>query len=159
MDSGAIEPGKDSLAIGPVLPAEMVKRPYRPKAVGTIAFFFGPVAGALVSVINLRRYGYPLKATRVLQWTLLATILLAAVIVVTPDPFARILGLVAEFVFYKVYSGLQQKEFEQWQTANPGVEPLSGWGAIGWGLLGLFLFFVVVVLVGAVLGYFFPSLL
>ena len=136
----------------------MAKRPFRPKAVGRIAFFFGPVAGALVSVINLRRFGYPLKARRVFQWTILASAALALVLILVPDIAARAVGLAAEITFYKIYSALQQKEFEQWQEANVGVEPLSGWRAIGWGVVGLFLFFLVFFLVAIPLSHFFPSL-
>jgi hypothetical protein len=57
-----------------------------------IAFFFGPVAGALVSVISLRRMGFPLKAKRALLWTLLATAVLAAVLLATPDVYGRAIG-------------------------------------------------------------------
>jgi hypothetical protein len=39
-----IEPGKDVSPVGPTLPAEMLKAPYRPKAALRIAFFFVPVA-------------------------------------------------------------------------------------------------------------------
>ena len=61
IDSVAIEPRKDSYSLGPTLPAEMLKPPFRPNVAGRIAFFFSPIAGALVSVSSLRRMGYPVK--------------------------------------------------------------------------------------------------
>ncbi|MGB7622631.1 MAG: hypothetical protein WBN92_09810, partial [Terriglobia bacterium] len=97
IDSAAIEPGKDSSSLGPALPAEMLKPPFRPKVAGRIAFFFSPIAGALVSVISLRRMGHPLKARRIFLWTLLAAVILAVVIILTPDIFGRVIGLAAEF--------------------------------------------------------------
>lgn len=59
--SSPILPGRDPYTIGPPLPSETSKAPWRPKIAGRIAFFFGPVAGALVVVISLRRMGYPQK--------------------------------------------------------------------------------------------------
>src|SRR5712691_4940634 len=100
MDSTAIESGKDYVSVGPALAAETPKPPFRPKVAGRIAFFFGPVAGALVSVISLRRMGFPLKAKRALVWTLLATAVLAAVLLATPDVYGRAIGFGAEISFY-----------------------------------------------------------
>jgi len=154
----AIEPGKDSYTIGPVLPAERTKAPYHPSVVGRIAFFFGPLAGALVSVVNLRRYGYPVKAKRVLSWTLLAATGWCVVLILAPEILARVLGIAGEFASYKIYSALQEKEFREWQTGHSELQPLNGWRAIGWGfagLAGLFLMFFVVAL-GIALA--FPSL-
>lgn len=158
IDSSAIEPGKDFSSAGPTLPAEMSKAPYRPKVVGTIAFFFGPMAGAIVSVINLRRFGYPLKAKQVFLWSLAATAGLAVVLMLTPDVLARGIGIGAEIAFYKVYSSLQEKEFAAWRTANPQIEPLNGWRAMGWGFAGLTLFLLVFFVVAFPLTILFPSL-
>ncbi len=158
MDSSAIEPGKDLSSVGPTLAAEMLKPPYRPKVAGKIAFFFGPVAGALVSVINLRRFGSPLKATRVLRWTLLGAVALAALLIIIPDFLGRLVGLGAEIAFYMIYPGLQEREFDEWQAAHPEIEPLNGWKALGWGVLGLVIFGIIIVLVGIVLSLLLPSL-
>jgi hypothetical protein len=158
IDSRAIEPGKDSYSIGPTLPAELPRLPYRPKVAGKIAFFFGPVAGALVSVINLRRFGYPLKAKRILLWTLLAAAVLSVVFIVTPDILGRFIGLGAEIAFYKVYPPLQEKEFDEWQSAHSDLAPMNGWKALGWGFAGLGLFFVIFMAVAFALGMIFPSL-
>jgi hypothetical protein len=67
----------------------------------------------------------------------------------------RIVGFAAEIAFYSVYPRLQDAEFALWQQANPGIEPSNGWGAMGWGLLGLLLFVVVTILVGIPLMFIF----
>src|SRR5579864_6819120 len=133
MASPAIEPGKDYARLGPVLPAEMLKPPFHPKVAGRIAFWFGPIAGALVSVISLRRTGHPLRARQVLRWTIAVAAVMSLVLILLPDGLGRFFGFVAEITFYSVYPKLQKDEFAVWQTANPGVEPSNGWKALGWG--------------------------
>jgi len=59
--SSATVRGRGSYSIAPPLPSETSKAPWRPKVAGRIAFFFGPVAGALVVAISLRRMGVPTK--------------------------------------------------------------------------------------------------
>jgi hypothetical protein len=158
MGPSAIEPGKDTYSVGPTLPAEMPKAPYRPKVAGKIAFFFGPVAGALVSVVNLRRFGYPLKARRVLRWTLLGAAALMIVFMLIPDILGRAVGLGAEIAFYMIYPGLQAKEFDEWQSAHPDIEPLNGWKALGWGFAGLALLILIGLVEVVALSLLFPSL-
>jgi hypothetical protein len=109
----------------------MLKPPFRPKVAGRIAFFFSPIAGALVSVVSLRRMGHPLKARRIFLWTLLAAVILAVAIILTPDIFGRVIGLAAEFAFYGILPGLQEKEFSEWQTAHFELQPSNGWKALG----------------------------
>jgi len=135
----------------------MTKPPFEPRVAGRIAFFFGPIAGALVSVVSLRRTGHPLRARKILRWTLLVAAVLAVALILLPDGLGRIVGLAAEIAFFSVYPRLQNAEFEAWQQANPGIEPSNGWGAVGWGLLGLLLFVVVTILVGIPLMFLFPS--
>lgn len=159
MGSSAIEPGKDFAAIGPVLPAERIAPPFRPKVAGRIGFWFGPIAGAFVSVVSLRRTGHPLRARQVLRFTMAIAVVLSLVLVVLPDALARLFGLAAEITFYSVYPKLQEDEFAIWQTANPGVEPSNGWKALGWGFLGLVLFFVIGTLVLLPIAMLFPGLL
>jgi hypothetical protein len=143
--------------LGPVLPGEMTKPPFEPRVAGRIAFFFGPIAGALVSVVSLRRTGHPLRAREILRWTLLVAAVLAVAFILLPDGLGRIVGFAAEIAFYTVYPKLQDDEFAVWQQANPGIEPSNGWGAVGWGFLGLVLFVVVTILVGIPLMILFPS--
>lgn len=158
MASPAIEPGKDYAPLGPVLPAEMLKPPFDPKVAGRIAFFFGPIAGALVSVVSLRRTGHPLRARQILRWTIAVAAALALVIILLPDALGRLFGLIAEITFYSVYPRLQDDEFATWQNANPGIQPANGWGALGWGFLGAALFVVVAILISIPLMVLFPSL-
>jgi hypothetical protein len=158
VESPSIEPGKDYSSLTPVLAAEMGKPPFEPKVAGRIAFFFGPIAGALVSVISLRRAGYPLRSGKILRWTLLVSAAMALVLVILPDALGRLFGLAAEITFYSVYPRLQQKEFYEWQGAHPEILPSNGWGAIGWGVLGVALFFVVAMAVIIPLMILFPSL-
>lgn len=155
--SNTIRPGQD-YSIGPTLPAEMLKSPFRPKVAGKIAFFFGPVGGALVSVVNLKRTGHPLRAKRVLLWTLGGAAVLAAILIMIPDVAGRIVGLAAEIAFYKIYPRLQEREFDEWQSANPDLQPLNGWKAIGWGFAGLVIFLVIIFAVAVPLFLLFPSL-
>jgi hypothetical protein len=156
--SSAIEPGKDYASISPALAAEMPKPPFDPRVAGKVAFFFGPVAGALVSIVNLRRMGYPVRSKRILGWTVLAAVVMAVLLVIIPDAFGRIFGLAAEITFYKIYPRLQQREFGQWQSLHPELQLSSGWGALGWGLVGLAMFFVIAFLVMYPLMLLFPSL-
>jgi hypothetical protein len=36
-----------------------------------------------------------------------------------------------------------EHEFTEWQATHPSAIPSNGWKAIGWGLLGAVLFFVI----------------
>lgn len=110
-----------------------------------MAFFFGPIAGASVSIVSLRRMRHPEKAKRVFLWTLLAATLLAVVLLVTPDGLGRLIGLASEFIFYFIFPRIQDHEFEEWQGAHPDVPPSNGWKALGWGVLGLFLFLAIAI--------------
>jgi len=158
MGSSTIEPGRDMASLGPVLDAERLTPPFAPAVAGRIAFFFGPIAGALVSVVSLRRTGHPLRARQVLRWTIAVAAVMSLVLILLPNGLGRLFGFVAEITFYTVYPKLQNDEFAIWQTANPGVEPSNGWKALGWGFLGAILFFVVAILIAIPLGIFFPGL-
>jgi len=144
--------------VGPSLPAERAKPPFRPEVAGRIAFFFGPLAGALVSVISLRRMGHPLQAKRIFGWTLLASAILAAALFVTPHPLTHFLGIGAEIGFYLFYPKLQETEFAEWQAAHPDSKPASGWRTVGWGLAGVVFFFIISLSVAIPLSILFPSL-
>jgi hypothetical protein len=136
----------------------MLKPPFRPQVAGRIAFFLSPIAGALVSVISLRRMGYPLRAKRIFLWTLAAAAVLAAVIVLTPAIFGRLIGLGTDIAFYLIFPPLQEKEFAEWHAAHPDMQPSNGWKALGWGFAGTLLFLVVFFLVAIPLTLVFPSL-
>jgi hypothetical protein len=154
MSTSSPEFGTGSYSIGPPLPAELLKPPFTPKAAGRIAFFFGPFAGALVSVISLRRMGRPEQASKALSVALFGSLGLAIVLFFIPESFARLVGLGAEFVFYHIFKDLQKDEFAEWQAANASIQPSSGWLAVGWGFLGLLLFLIAFFVVFVVLGFF-----
>jgi hypothetical protein len=135
----------------------MLQPPFRPAVAGRVAFWLGPIAGALVSVISLRRMNCPAKANRVFLLTLIAAILLAILLILTPDILSRLIGFGAEIAFWLVFPRIQDWEFEDWQNAHPDVLPSNGWRAIGWGLLGLFLFLLTTFLVAMILSMLVPS--
>ena len=154
MSSSAPDLGSSSYSAGPPLPAELPKPPFTPAAAGRIAFFFGPFAGALVSVISLRRMERPEQASKAFTVALLGSHGLAIVLFFVPDPFSRFVGLGAEFVFYHIFKDLQKGEFAEWQAANASIQPTNGWLAIGWGFVGLVLSLIVFLAVFFVLGLF-----
>ena len=136
---------------------EMLQPPFRPAVSGRIALLLGPIAGAFVSVISLRRMNYPRKASRVLRLTLIAAILVSILLVLTPDFLSRLIGIGTDIAFWLVFPRIQHQEFEDWQNAHPDVLPSNGWRAMGWGLLGLFLFLLTAILVGMILSVLVPS--
>jgi len=154
MSTGSPDFGAGSYTVGPPLPAESPKPPYTPGAAGRIAFFFGPFAGALVSTISLRRMRHPEQASKAFTVALFGSLALAAALFFIPDPYARFVGLGAEYVFYHIFKDLQKGEFAEWQAANASMQPTNGWLAIGWGFLGLVLSLIVFLVVFVVLGFF-----
>jgi uncharacterized membrane protein len=146
--------GSSPHSLGPSLPAETLGAPFTPKVTGRIAFFFGPFAGALVSIINLRRMRYPEQASKAFSIALFGSLGLAIALFFIPDPFARFVGFGAEFVFYHIFKDLQEGVFTEWQAAHASVEPANGWLAIGWGILGLLLTLVLFLVVFIALGFF-----
>ena len=85
------------------------------------------------------------------------TIVEAVILFFVPDIVSRLVGFGAEIAFRLIFPTLMEKEFSEWQAANPSVTPSSGWGAIGWGLLGILLFVVVALLVLTVLSVLLPG--
>jgi hypothetical protein len=95
--------GTDSYTLGPSLPAESLKPPFAPAVAGRIGFFFGPIAGAYVSAISLRRMGHRDKAQKVVAIAGLFAVLFAIAIFFIPEAFSRIVGLAVEATFYIVF--------------------------------------------------------
>jgi hypothetical protein len=129
----------------------MPKPPFRPKVAGRIGFWFSIFAGALVSVISLRRMGHPQKAKKVMWISLLIGTVTAAVLILIPDAFGRLVGLGLEVVWYVVFPKIQDREFDQWVATHNVVAPSNGWKAMGWGFLGLVLFFVIFIAISVLL--------
>jgi hypothetical protein len=133
----------NSYNIGPPLPAETLTAPWRPKVAGRIAFFFGPVAGALVVVSSLRRMGYQQAAKKVMLLALGATAAELGILFFIPEAMSRLVGFGAEIAFLLIFPVFMEHEFTEWQATHPSAIPSNGWKAIGWGLLGAVLFFVI----------------
>jgi Na+/H+-dicarboxylate symporter len=150
MSSHTVGPGTGAYTATPPLPQEMQKPPFRPGTAGKIGFFFGVVAGALVSAISLRRMGHPQKARKVIWITLLGAIALSAILLLVPDILGRLVGLGLEIVWYFIFPKIQDEEFQQWEATHREIAPSSGWKALGWGFIGtavfLAIFFVMAIL-------------
>ena len=73
------------------LPSEMSVAPWRPKAAGRIAFFFGPISGALVVAISLRRMGYEQIAKKVMFLALGVTTAEVTILLFVPEFLSRFL--------------------------------------------------------------------
>jgi hypothetical protein len=129
----------------------MPKPPFRPQAAGTIGFFFSILAGALVSVISLRRMGYSQKAKRVLWITVLGATAVATILILIPRAPGRLIGLGLEGVWYFVFPKIQDREFRQWEATHPDVVPSSGWKALGWGFAGFAAFLAIAIAIGVLL--------
>jgi len=148
MSSTSLGPESSSYTVGPTLPAELTKPPFRPGVAGRIGFFFGPIAGAFVASINLGRMGQPEKASKVRSYTFLVAIIVVIVIMLIPDVLGHIVGLGLEVASLMVFPRIQDASFAEWQRVNSGIEPANGWKAIGWGFLGLIIFVAIAALVG-----------
>lgn len=133
--------------LGPPLPSEISKPPWRPKAAGVIAFFFGPVAGALVVASSLRRMGYQARATKVMRLALAVAAVEGVILFFIPEVLAKLVGFSGEIAFLLIFPAFMQAQFHEWQAAHPGDSPSNGWSAIGWGLVGVVLLFVILLLV------------
>jgi hypothetical protein len=134
---------KTTTDLGPPLRSERSKAPWRPKAAGKVAFFFGPVAGALIVAISLRRMGYQQRARKVMFLALGAAAVETAILIFIPEVLARLVGLGAEIVFLLVFPVFMEQEFREWQATDPSARPSSGWSAIGWGLVGTVVFLLI----------------
>lgn len=146
-----VEPARDSVNLGPPLPQETPKPPFRPQVAGTIGFFFSIVAGAVVSIISLRRMGHSDKAKKVLWITVLSAALIAVILHLMPYALGRLFGLGLEVAWYFVFPRIQDREFQQWQATHADVEPTSGWKALGWGFLGSVLLLAIISVVAVIL--------
>jgi hypothetical protein len=148
---------RDSHTSSPLLSSETPKAPWRPKVAGRIAFFFGPVAGALVVAVSLRRMGHQQSTKKVLLLALGAAAAEAAILFFTPDALARGVGIGAEIAFLLIFPVFMEKEFSAWQVTHPSAMPSNGWNAIGWGPVGTVVFFVIVFLMFFVLSLLVPA--
>jgi hypothetical protein len=139
----AILSGKDPLSVEIQLPAEASKPPWRPRTAGRIAFWFGPVAGALVVAASLRRIGHQQKARKVMILAFVVGTVEAAILSFVPDGVGRLIGLAGHICFLLFFPPLMEAEFNGWQEAHEAVEPSNGWKALGWAVAGAFALFAI----------------
>jgi hypothetical protein len=151
----AVVSGNDPIAVEINLPSKASKAPWRPKTSGRIAFWFGPVGGALVVAVSLRRMGHTQRARKVLILALVVAIAEVLILSFVPERVGGLLGLAGHIFFLLFFPPLMEGEFGAWQAANQGTDPAPGWKAIGWGLVGAFAMFVVGMIMYVVL----PSLI
>jgi hypothetical protein len=149
-------PAKDSFTLSPTSPAEAPKPPWRPSVVGRIAFFFGPVAGALIALICLRRMENPQKSKKVMRLAVAFAVLESLVLFFIPDVLSRFVAIGAEIAFLLFFPAFLEKDFAEWQAAHPTVQPSNGWNAVGWGFLGAIAFVAIAILVSLPLALMFP---
>jgi disulfide bond formation protein DsbB len=96
--------------------------------------------------------GHREKAKKVILIALLASAGFAALVILIPEALGRLVGLGAEAAFYFLFSGLQDREFDEWQAAHQEVVPTNGWRALGWGFIGVIVFLVFLLAVVVLLG-------
>jgi hypothetical protein len=129
-----------------------MKTPWTPAACGWLAFVFGafgPIPGAFISFINLRRMKKSASAWRVLflgPVLVALTLFLIAVVGVyllhwdmnraTAYYLGWFIGMCANAF---VYRGWQENAFEEWKNTHPGDQPNRWWTAIPWTVLAILL--------------------
>jgi hypothetical protein len=139
--------GKNSYTLGPPLPAEAPKTPWRPKTAGRIAFFFGPIAGAQIVAISLRRMGHQQTAKKVIFLALGMSAAEAVLLFFIPDAASRLVGFGAEIAFLLIFPVFMENAFTEWEASHPTAKPSSGWNAVGWGLAGSIVFLAISLIV------------
>ena len=135
------------------LASQLSQPPWRPKVAGRIAFWFGPIAGALIVIISLRRMGHRERARKVLFLALGLATAEAVILFFVPDAIGRFVGLGAEIAFRVIFPPYMEKEFDEWEATHASVNPANGWRAVAWGLPGVILFLALIFLVLFVLAF------
>ncbi|HET9792787.1 MAG TPA: hypothetical protein VFR08_15945 [Candidatus Angelobacter sp.] len=153
----AIVSGKDPLAVEIQLPTDASKPPWRPKTAGWIAFWFGPVAGALVVAASLRRIGHEQRARKVMILAFVAGIAEVAILSFVPEGVGHVLGFAGHIGFLLLFPPLMEAEFNGWQAAHEAVEPANGWKALGWAIGGAVAIFAIAFIMEIGLSFLLPG--
>lgn len=135
----------------PLPTGESVKAPWKPFVSGIAGFLLGPLAPGIIAFINFRRMGKPRAAAWTLGLTILGCalfgLLVAFSVGAATNGIGRVIGnIISPFLFPLI----QNKSFQEWTAAHPGVEPDKGWRSLGWAILGCVLYFAVAI--GSALG-------
>ena len=126
------------------------KPPWRPKVAGYVAFFLGPIAGALVAAASFRRIGQPRKAQQTILYTLLLSLafLIPFLLAIPADaPIKKFILLAVEGAGYSVFPSIVREDYVKWRTANPNVKPRNDWTAAGLGIFGAFVYIAIAALI------------
>ncbi len=112
--------------------------PWTPLAATWATIFLGPLAGALVTAVNLRRLSRPDKALFALVTGLVSLGLLGAIWISGLGVGDR--GLLTYLLLSAgnigLYLYLQQADFAAWVRTHPRDMPTSPWAAASWALIG-----------------------
>ena len=102
------------------------KRPWRPYVAGVNGLLLGPIAGILVAWLNLRRLGSFVKAQKLLFYAVPAFLVELFILLRLPQNPSRIFGIATTIASYKVFTFVQDPDFERWKLANPGEQTSNG---------------------------------
>ncbi len=109
------------------------------------------MAGAVVAYINLKRLGQQRKANLTLGFTILGCVVLFLILDKLPLQAAEGFGwFVGNIVSPFLFPMIQKSDFEQWESNNAELTPHSGWKSLGWGIVGLVAFVVLLAVTGIV---------
>lgn len=123
-----------SLGVPPV--PQQQTSPWAPHVAGVSGLLLGPIAGILISWLNLRRLGNSAKAKQLLFYAIPSVLIELYFLIRLPVKMSRIFGLSVTVASYKLFTFAQEPDFKAWQ-ATAGAKPRNGWTSLGWGFLGL----------------------
>lgn len=132
----------------PSFDSEPTKPPWKPRVAGIAALLLGPLAGAFVTYVNLRRLGQERKAKVTLAWSMAAILAIIVVLIYLPDSLTRIVGLCVEGAGAAGYPAIQRDDFALWEKNHPQMTPASGWRSLGLAFLGLVTFLALAIGIG-----------
>ncbi len=126
--------------------------PWHPFTTIWVTLFLLPLAGALVTMVNLVRLGQVGKALFALITGLGSTLLIFGLWTAGPGGANRVLPLVLILSLGDVglYLSLQWPDYRAWRQAQAPIPGADPWIAAAWGLLG-FVAFVILWVLWAVL--------
>ena len=130
-------------------PKYIGKPPWNPDYSAYICLAFGPIAGAIVSVKNLKRFGQEREAKRVRNLVIL--LVPALLVFALYLDLGRIVGLGGNIGFLYWFLRVQKGGFEQWKSSNPSRELANGWYSLCWGGIGLVTLLVLIIIMVAIL--------
>lgn len=115
--------------------------PWTASACGWLAVFFGPLAGALIAFVSLRRMGHRKAAWGALffaplVWFVVLAIVSAICEFVLHWTTPRFLALVGS---RHLFGGWIESEVATWESENPGRKTAGWWTALPLAILGMIL--------------------